>query len=122
LPRGAYGRAAKLRVSRLTHSLIIGCKNDTVGQRNREMAYQIVEQYRERIRAMDFAARSPAEVAQWHENDLQSVANNEIEGITSDPLSDAFFSMLKEEAVPTYIAASLLKDFHSSAQLAHQVA
>jgi hypothetical protein len=86
------------------------------------MAYQIVEQYRERIRAMDFTSRTPVETAQWHENDLEAVANNEIEGITSDALSDAFFSMLKEEAVPTDLAASLLKDFHSTALLANQVA
>lgn len=86
------------------------------------MAHQIVEQYRARIRAMDFTARPPAEVAQWHENDLEAVANNAIEGIASDDLSDAFFSMLKEEAVPTELAASLLKDFHSTAQLANQVA
>jgi hypothetical protein len=86
------------------------------------MAHQIVEQYRARIRAMDFTARTASEVDQWHENDLEAVANNAIEGIASDDLSDAFFSMLKEEAVPTELAASLLKDFHSTAQLANQVA
>jgi hypothetical protein len=86
------------------------------------MAHKIIEQYRERIRAMDFAARSSAEIQEWRENDMEAVANNEIEGIESDALSDAFFAMLMEEAVPTDVAAGLLKDFHSTTQLAHQAA
>jgi hypothetical protein len=83
------------------------------------MAHQIIEQYREQIKAMNFAARSTAEIEAWRENDIEAVANNEIEGIQGDALSDAFFAMLIEEAVPTDVAASLLKDFHSTAQLAH---
>ncbi len=44
-----------------------------------------------RHKAMNFAARSPAEIEAWRENDIEAVANNEIEGIQRDALSDAFF-------------------------------
>ena len=67
-----------------------------------------IEAIRGQIRAMDFVRGTPAEVADWREADEDSRANHAIEDITFTPTEDAFFDMLRDEAVPPPLATQIM--------------
>ncbi|WCP16238.1 hypothetical protein sphantq_04734 (plasmid) [Sphingobium sp. AntQ-1] len=67
-----------------------------------------VEAIRAQVRALDFVAGTPADVAMWREDDAESRANLAIEGMALTPDEDALFDMLRDEAVPPPLATAII--------------
>ncbi|WP_278392583.1 hypothetical protein [Sphingobium yanoikuyae] len=67
-----------------------------------------VEAIRAQVRALDFVAGTPAEVAIWREDDEDSRANLAIEGMVLDHDEEALFDMLRDEGVPPPLAARII--------------
>ena len=68
-----------------------------------------VEAIRAQVRALDFMAGTPAEIATWRDDDADSRANLAIEGMALDPDEAALFDMLRDEAVPPPLATRIAR-------------
>lgn len=67
-----------------------------------------IEAIRAQIRAMDFVRGTPDEDRQWREADEDSRANLAIENMDLTANENAFFDMLRDEAVPPPLATQIL--------------
>lgn len=67
-----------------------------------------IEAIRAQIRAMNFVRGTPAEVAQWREDDEDSRANLAIEGMALDANEAAMFDMFLDEAVPPELCTRIV--------------
>jgi len=66
-----------------------------------------IEAIRAAIRAMDFTRGTPAEVAQWREDNEDSIHNHFIEDIVFAPNELALFDMFLDEAVPPELCTQI---------------
>ena len=82
------------------------------------MAVINVEALRAQVRAMNYARGTPAQIAQWREDDEDSRANLVIEGMTPTADEDAMFAMLRNEGVPPSLASSIILDLYGPTTIA----
>lgn len=66
------------------------------------------EAIRAEVRALGYVRGTPAEAAQWREDDAEARANLAIEDMTLTPDDAALFDMLREEAVPPPLATAII--------------
>ena len=67
-----------------------------------------IEVIRTEVRAIDFTRGTPAEVAMWREDMVDSRANLVIEDMIPTPNDDAFFAMMLDEGVPPPLVSQIL--------------
>jgi len=77
-----------------------------------------VEALRAQVRAMNYARGTPAQIAQWREDDEDSRANLVIEGMTPTADEDAMFAMLRDEGVPPSLASSIILGLYGPTTIA----
>jgi len=82
------------------------------------MAVINVEALRAQVRAMNYARGTPAQIAQWREDDEDSRANLVIEGMTPTADEDAMFAMLRNEGVPPSLASSIILGLYGPTTIA----
>ena len=82
------------------------------------MAVIDVEALRAQVRAMNYARGTPAQIAQWREDDEDSRANLVIEGMTPTADEDAMFAMLRDEGVPPSLASSIILGLYGPTTIA----
>jgi len=82
------------------------------------MAVIDVEALRAQVRAMNYARGTPAQIAQWREDDEDSRANLVIEGMTPTADEDAMFAMLRNEGVPPSLASSIILGLYGPTTIA----
>lgn len=66
-----------------------------------------IEAIRAEVRAMDYVRGTPAEVAQWREDNEDSIHNHFIDDIVFTPNELALFDMFLDEAVPPELCTQI---------------